>query len=182
MTGKYVFDVNNEIFRSIYRDTVLRLDERHFLFEDDPELLSVRCSMKGLPQMDTTVSQSNPLESITITPEDIIPAIQNNGFQQLQMKVQTPSSQTEEDMEMVVLLFHSNSQLHYFEKIKASSRNRIIFPYLRRLFETHKSVCVTRKRIEMNTSYMIPDDEIKQAFTQKFNEVYMVGIWIGLDS
>ena len=38
-------------------------------------------------------------------------------------------------------------QLNDFEKIKASSRNRIIFPYLRRLFETHKSVCVTRRRI-----------------------------------
>lgn len=109
MTGKYVFDVNNETFRSIYRDTVLRLDERHFLFEDDPELLSIRCSMKGLPQMDAPVSQSNPLEGITISPEDIIPAIQNNGFPQIPMKVTAPSTQTEEDMEMVVLPLNSNS-------------------------------------------------------------------------
>ena len=109
MTGKYVFDVNNETFRSIYRDTVLRLDERHFLFEDDPELLSIRCSMKGLPQMDAPVSQSNPLEGITISPEDIIPTIQNNGFTPIPIKVTAPSTQTEEDMEMVVLSLNSNS-------------------------------------------------------------------------
>ena len=61
-----------------------------------------------------------------------------------------------------------------FEKIKASSRNRIIFPYLRRLFETHKSVCVTRRRIEANVNFAMPDEEIKQAFNQKYNEIYMV--------
>ena len=101
MSGKYVFDVNNETFQSIYRDTVLRLDERHFLFEDDPELISVRRSMKGLPQVENAVSHSNPLEGITISPEDIIPAIQNNGFPQISMKV-TSQPQTEEDMEMVL--------------------------------------------------------------------------------
>ena len=51
-------------------------------------------------------------------------------------------------------------QLNDFEKIKASSRNRIIFPYLRRLFETHKSVCVTRRRIETNVNFAMPDEEI----------------------
>ena len=66
-------------------------------------------------------------------------------------------------------------QLNDFEKIKASSRNRIIFPYLRRLFETHKSVCVTRRRIETNVNFAMPDEEIKQAFNQKYNEIYMVG-------
>ena len=66
-------------------------------------------------------------------------------------------------------------QLNDFEKIKASSRNRIIFPYLRRLFETHKSVCVTRRRIETNVIFAMPDEEIKQAFNQKYNEIYMVG-------
>ena len=86
MSGKYVFDVNNETFQSIYRDTVLRLDERHFLFEDDPELISVRRSMKGLPQVENAVSHSNPLEGITISPEDIIPAIQNNGFPQMRRR------------------------------------------------------------------------------------------------
>ena len=59
--------------------------------------------------MDAPVSQSNPLEGITISPEDIIPTIQNNGFPPIPIKVTAPSTQTEEDMEMVVLSLNSNS-------------------------------------------------------------------------
>ncbi|KAK8796819.1 hypothetical protein WA588_000945, partial [Blastocystis sp. NMH] len=161
MTGNYVFDVNNEVFQSIYRDTVLKLDERHFLFADDPELISVKRAMKDLSQVDQP-SHPATLESISISAEDILPTMQQSNYSQISMK-ESMQPQTEEDMDA----------LNDFEKIKASSRNRIIFPYLRRLFETHKSVCVTRRRIETNVNFAMPDEEIKQAFNQKYNEIYM---------
>ena len=60
------------------------------------------------------------------------------------------------------------------EYIKTNSRNRIIFPYLRRLFESHKSVIVTRKRVLNNIPLAHPDEEIKQVFNNKYNEELMV--------
>ena len=60
------------------------------------------------------------------------------------------------------------------EKIKSICRNRIILPYLRRLFETSKSASVTRKRVESVSDIREPDEEIMEAFTQKYNELLQV--------
>lgn len=60
------------------------------------------------------------------------------------------------------------------EYIKLNSRNRIIFPYLRRLFESHKSVIVTRKRVLNNVPLARPDEEIRLIFNNKLNEELMV--------
>ena len=102
MTGNYVFDVNNEVFQSIYRDTVLKLDERHFLFADDPELISVKRAMKDLSQVDQP-SHPATLESISISAEDILPTMQQSNYSQISMK-ESMQQQTEEDMDAVALL------------------------------------------------------------------------------
>ena len=64
------------------------------------------------------------------------------------------------------------------EYIKTNSRNRIIFPYLRRLFESRKSVVVTRKRVINNIPLAHPDEEIRLIFNNKLNEELMVVLMI----
>lgn len=109
----------------------MKLDERHFLFADDPELISVKRAMKDLSQVDQP-SHPATLESISISAEDILPTMP---------AVQLLADQHEGEhaaadggrhgrRSLACLL---RPQLNDFEKIKASSRNRIIFPYLRRL-------------------------------------------------
>ena len=107
MTGSYVFDVNNEVFQSIYRDTVLKLDERHFLFSDDPELVSEKRALKDLNQVDQP-SHPPTLESISISAEDILPTMQQSNYSQISMKDSMPP-QTEEDMDAVSLTTFDDS-------------------------------------------------------------------------
>ena len=52
----------------------------------------------------------------------------------------------------------------------------MILPYLRRLLESKKAATVTRKRVHQLASRVEPDDEILQAFHDKFNEVMAVGM------
>ena len=58
--------------------------------------------------------------------------------------------------------------------VRATSRNRVIFPYLRRLFETKKSAMVTLKRAESASRVITPDEEIKRVFFDKMNELLNV--------
>lgn len=60
------------------------------------------------------------------------------------------------------------------EILKSPSRKRIILPYLRRLVETKKSAAVTQKRIETLSDVVEPDEEIKQVFNEKYNELLNV--------
>lgn len=57
----------------------------------------------------------------------------------------------------------------------------MIFPYLRRLFETKKSVLVTRRRVAQAAGVVEPSEEVKQAYEEKYNEVWAVGAWRGGD-
>lgn len=56
-----------------------------------------------------------------------------------------------------------------------NSRNRVIFPYLRRLFETKKSIMVTRRRVAQVAGVVEPSEAVKQAYEEKYNEVWAVG-------
>ena len=60
------------------------------------------------------------------------------------------------------------------EGVKATSRNRVILPYLRRLFETKKSAMVTLKRAENASRVITPDEEIKRVFFDKMSELLNV--------
>lgn len=51
----------------------------------------------------------------------------------------------------------------------------MIFPYLRRLFETKKSVMVTRRRVARVADVVEPSEAVKQAYEEKYNEVLAVG-------
>ena len=62
--------------------------------------------------------------------------------------------------------------------IKATSRNRVILPYLRRLFETRKSALVTLKRAEAASRNVLPDDEIKNAYTERMTQLLNVALSI----
>lgn len=78
-------------------------------------------------------------------------------------------------MIMVQVVFKSDQQLNELEILKSPSRKRIILPYLRRLVETKKSAAVTQKRIESMSDVVEPDEEIKQVFNEKYNELLNVG-------
>ena len=76
-TGKYTFDVRQITFRNLYRDTVLALYGRGFLFDDDPELLNIQHAsviippnvvsseelLPALPQTDFDVKQNHSVQS-----------------------------------------------------------------------------------------------------------------------
>lgn len=51
----------------------------------------------------------------------------------------------------------------------------MIFPYLRRLFETKKSILVTRRRVAQVAGVVEPSEAVKQAYEEKYNEEWAVG-------
>ena len=64
---KYTFDTSNEVFTSIYHDTILRLHQKGYLYEDDPELAS--CSGAEIPLTETSID-------ITVSDQMILPISQ----------------------------------------------------------------------------------------------------------
>lgn len=81
--GKYPFDSSDVTFVNIYRDTVLALNDRGYLFADDPELLSIQHESKDMPELDNAVGQTNPLNGIN--PDDLLRTFQPN-FSAIQQK------------------------------------------------------------------------------------------------
>ena len=55
--------------------------------------------------------------------------------------------------------------------MKSNCRNRIVFPFLRRLFETQKAATVTLRRVQDVISGSEPDSEVKAAFNKKYLEI-----------
>ena len=74
---KYVFDTKNEFFQGIYRDTILELHDRGFLFADDPEFINLQHAMKLAP----TLSTSSSIQSVQISTTSILPNDQPPVFQ-----------------------------------------------------------------------------------------------------
>ena len=137
-TGKYKFDVTSTQFLNLYYDTILRLCERGFLFEDDPELEEVRSLMSQ--QKARTTQDASGCVSVSVYPD-------SNITQRL------------------------------------TTRNRVIFPYLRRLLETQKAALVTKRRVDFLNDQIQPDEEIRRAFQEKFEETMRVrclsvGSWV----
>ena len=129
-TAKYKYDVTSPQFLNLYYDTVLKLYEKHYLFEDDPELEEVRLLLaNGNAQSSTDASGSI---SISVYPDYIISAKQ------------------------------------------FTTRNRVIFPYLRRLLDTQKAAIVTKRRVDFLNEQIQPDIEIKRAFQEKYDEAMRV--------
>lgn len=103
-SGKYLFDTDNETFRNIYRDTVLLLAEKGFLFEDDPEFMNVRRQMKNDGQVDGHLEQSVPLQPIAIGPDDIIQPMPSGGYPPMGAKPREASSPDDDDESDVTAL------------------------------------------------------------------------------
>lgn len=101
-SGKYGFDANQEIFLSIYRDTVLKLDERGYLFESDPELLAIQGKMKGIPQ----ISSTGPITPLSISPEDIMGSVTQHMITQESVKQDDIDS--DPDSESVYIIFYDS--------------------------------------------------------------------------
>ena len=76
-TGKYAFDVRQESFRNLYRDTVLALYGRGFLFEDDPELQNIQHASIIIPP--NTVSSDDILPTLPQTDFDVKPSSSEEG-------------------------------------------------------------------------------------------------------
>ena len=129
-TGKYRFDVTSPHFLNLYYDTITKLYERNFLFDDDPELDEIKqMIMQGTAQSST---DANGCVTITVFPD--------------------PNVTT-----------------------RLTTRNRVIFPYLRRLFETQKAALVTKRRVDYLNEQIQPDDEIRRVFHEKMEEAMRVG-------
>lgn len=103
MKGKFVFNPDDEMFLNIYRDVVLLLEERNFLFDDDPELLAVRQAQEFQPEF--PITQTTPvIEGIPLPAEEVITNVQGSTFAPISIK-QDPQAAMEEDPEVVG--FHS---------------------------------------------------------------------------
>ena len=130
-TSKYKFDVTAPQFLNLYYDTILRLSERGFLFDDDPELEEVKSLISQ--QKAQTTQDAYGSYSVNVYPD-------SNFTQRL------------------------------------TTRNRVIFPYLRRLLETQKAALVTKRRVDFLNDQIQPDEEIRRAFQEKFEETMRVGV------
>ena len=100
---KYDFDTNNQEFQNLYRDVVLKLKERGYLFDDDPEFVSILQTIKDLPPLESAVTQGNQLESINISTEDIIPALHPASFNPIQIKNDVPAPAPQDAQDFVIL-------------------------------------------------------------------------------
>ena len=130
-TSKYKFGVTAPQFLNLYYDTILRLSERGFLFDDDPELEEVKPLISQ--QKAQTTQDASGSYSVNVYPD-------SNFTQRL------------------------------------TTRNRVIFPYLRRLLETQKAALVTKRRVDFLNDQIQPDEEIRRAFQEKFEETMRVGV------
>ena len=54
------------------------------------------------------------------------------------------------------------------------ARGKIILPYIRRLFESKKSLVVTKKRVEQLRSEILPDKEIMEDYQMRFDSEMQV--------
>lgn len=135
-TNKYRFEASSTQFLHLYYDTILRLYDRGFLFEDDPELReihqlltsgSAQCTTDALGNKSITLYASNPMNS------------------------------------------------------RLTTRNRVIFPYLRRLLETQKAAQVTKRRVDSLNEQLPPSAEIQHALEEKMREEMSVWLKDGLN-
>lgn len=129
-TNKYRFDASSNQFLTLYYDTILKLYERGYLFEDDPEFEEIRQLMNKGAARSTTDAAGN----ISVT-------------------------------------LYSNAPM----ESRLTTRNRVIFPYLRRLLETQKAATVTKRRVEFLNEQIQPDAEIQHVFQEKYDEAMRVG-------
>ena len=110
-SGKYGFDANQEMFLNIYRDTVFKLDERGYLFSDDPELLAIQRGIKDLSQLPSTVPQPTGLESIEISEELLHPIAATELLPSEQTKTEIPSDDSESEIvSSFCILINKNRQ------------------------------------------------------------------------
>ena len=100
MKGKYNLDISSNSFKLLYRDTVLKLAERGYLFDDDPELLQIQHESKGLPLIPGNLTAPATLEPLSVRPEDAIHFSQTGLFAPL--PVQGSENTSIEDYELVV--------------------------------------------------------------------------------
>lgn len=124
-TNKYRFEASSPQFLHLYYDTILRLYDRGFLFEDDPELREVHKLLANGSAQYTTDALGNK----------------------------------------AITLFASNPM-----NARLTTRNRVIFPYLRRLLETQKAAQVTKRRVDSLNEQIPPSAEIRHALEEKMRE------------
>ena len=119
-----MFDIKSEIFQNIYRDTVKELNERGFLFEDDPELISLQHSIKSSQSIPTTAQlQPIPLASNSILSTDqsavfndaeVLKSAMGVSQTQSQSQTQIQPRPIEEEVwmnEWMIIVFFSSSEV-----------------------------------------------------------------------
>lgn len=91
------------MFLNIYRDTVFKLEERGYLFEDDPELTAIRDEDKDLAQLPNSVPNPTGIESIEIS-DEILRPLPQELISDEHPKAELPSDDSES--EIVLLSFY----------------------------------------------------------------------------
>lgn len=125
--GKYNLDVTSESFTSLYRDTVLKLAENGYLFDDDPELIQFQHEVKGLPLIPDNLPAPASLESLAVRPEDAIHFSQTGLFSAL--PVQGSDANSLEDYDVVANLpCFSVDKRHRRREIQLSKSHCVSFP------------------------------------------------------
>ena len=54
------------------------------------------------------------------------------------------------------------------------ARSKVIFPYVRRMFESKKTLVVTKKRVDQMNAIVLPDKEIMDDFQMRFESEMQV--------
>lgn len=78
--GKYLFDSDDSTFLNIYRDTVIALNDRGFLFEDNPELQSIQHEFKELIELNNPINKISSLTTLTCNSEDMVADLATTDF------------------------------------------------------------------------------------------------------
>ena len=99
MKGKYNLDITSNRFKMLYRDTVLKLAERGYLLDDDPELLQIQHETKSLPLLPGNLTAPATLEPLSVRPDDAIQLGQSGQLAPLQ--VQGSENTSIEDYDLV---------------------------------------------------------------------------------
>ena len=135
-TNKYRFEASSTQFLHLYYDTILRLYDRGYLFEDDPELREIH-------QLLTSGSAQCTTDAL--------------GYKAITLYANNPMSS------------------------RLTTRNRVIFPYLRRLLETQKAAQVTKRRVDSHNEQQPSAAVIQRALEEKMREEMSVWLKDGLN-
>lgn len=108
--GKYLFDSDDPTFLNLYRDTVLALNDRGYLFEDNPELQSVQHEFKELVELENPLNKINTLTTLPCNSEDMVPDLSTTDFSAVPPKGEELSEDGADTVRLACTLRNSSTR------------------------------------------------------------------------